>query len=60
MPKEMERSERTKRRKIAAKVAEHFRHVSQESEFHPPLELQFGSAPEDSTEGGDYVYTDCV
>ncbi|XP_077091382.1 uncharacterized protein LOC143742419 [Siphateles boraxobius] len=55
--KAMEHSQRTKRRKIAAKVAEHFRLVSQQNEFeeqHFNLESTYNEPLEDS------AYHDCV
>ena len=54
----MECSERTKRRRIAAKVAEHFQQVSLETEIDPSLEFQFGFAHEDSTQDRECVHDD--
>lgn len=55
---EMECSVRTKRRRIAAKVAEHFRQVSQECEFDQSLGFQSGH--DDFTENEDFVYHECA
>lgn len=52
----MEQSQRTKRRKIAAKVAEHFRAVSQQ--FEQPLDFNLEFANDEPYE--DSVYHDCV